>query len=159
MSTMIPIICTVLCGLTLVTAAVTDVSNRRIPNFLTLPSIVLGLFLNAFQPSFLHLLLTIVVLFLVGILGVLGGGDIKLLMSVTAFMGVMPMLWSVGIASVSIILLELICHPKQTILSVRTGLSWFAGKGKSKEQGRRVPFAPYLLFGFAVWLTLNLFVG
>lgn len=158
MTGMVSIICTVLCGLTLVTAAVTDVSNRRIPNLLTLPAIVLGLFLNLFQPTFFHLLLAIAVLFLVGMLGVLGGGDLKLLMSVTAFMGVMPMLWSVGIASVSILLLELIRYPKQTVHAVKTGLGVLIGKGKPKEQGRRVPFAPYLLFGFTVWLTLSLLI-
>lgn len=158
MTRIVPIICTVLCGLTLVIAAVTDISNRRIPNLLTLPAIAFGLILNLFQATFFHLLLAIVMLFLVGMFGILGGGDIKLLMAVTAFMGVMPMLWSVGIASVSILLLELIRYPKQTVLAVKAGLGVLIGKGKPSEQGRRVPFAPYLLFGFAVWLTVSLLI-
>lgn len=75
-------------------AAVIDTRTRRIPNALTLPAILIGLISWPITDSggvFLRVLGLVVVVLVVGFslyaLGILGGGDAKLLASVAALMG------------------------------------------------------------------------
>lgn len=154
---MADVIAAVLCGLTLLAAAVTDLYSRRIPNWITLPAIGTGLILTAIVDckTLFGILIAIAVIFFAGMFGVMGGGDLKLIMAVTALCGVMPALFSVGIASAAVITVSAIQNPKETFSAVKNGLRCVVGKAKISEQGRRIPFAPYLLFGFAIWKLLS----
>ena len=78
----------------LAVAAVLDVRNRRIPNLLTYPAIILGLGLAWFQggvPLFLNHLIALTVvglpMLILFLAGTLGGGDVKLMAAVGAFLG------------------------------------------------------------------------
>jgi prepilin peptidase CpaA len=74
-------------------AAVTDVSNRRIPNIVTAGALVVALLLRAGMgySEFLHGVLGIVaavaILIPLFAMGGVGGGDAKLLIAVGAFLG------------------------------------------------------------------------
>lgn len=75
-------------------AAVIDVFTQKIPNWLTLPSMAVGLCLNCWFfgstglfSSAQGLLVGFGLLFLVYRLGGMGGGDVKLLAAVGAFVG------------------------------------------------------------------------
>ena len=153
-------IATVLCGMVLAASAVTDAAYRKIPNLITLPAIAVGLVMTAIGDwgAFFISLAAICVVFLVGASGIFGSGDLKLIMAVTALCGVLPMLWSVGIASCAVLLVEVIRSPKQAFATIRDGLQLMFRGGQADTQGRRIPFAPYLLFGFLVWLALSLLV-
>ncbi len=77
-----------------VAAAVIDVRTKKIPNWLTLPSCVIGVCLNTFQEglrglevSLLGFALGFSLLFFVYLLGGMGAGDVKLLSAVGAFLG------------------------------------------------------------------------
>lgn len=152
------IIATALCALTLFTASVTDLYNRRIPNWITMPAIGIGLSMAAItgdRPVW-NVFAVIFIIFFAGMSGVMGGGDLKLIMAIMAFCGVMPALYSVGIASVSVIVVAATSSPRETFTAVKNGLRCVIGRSKIVKQGRRVPFAPYLLFGFVVCKTLSL---
>ena len=75
-------------------AVVTDVRHHRIPNWLTIPMMLLGLILNGlfygldgFFMSLKGLALGFALLFFVYLLGGMGGGDVKLLAAVGALLG------------------------------------------------------------------------
>lgn len=77
-----------------VIATVTDFWRRKIYNWLTLPAMVLGLLLNGLQfgwsglgEAFLGLLLGFVIFLILGLLGMMGGGDVKLAAAVGALIG------------------------------------------------------------------------
>lgn len=151
----------VLCGLTLIISAAADLYARRIPNGITLPAIGIGLILTAFTDckALWIALAAITVIFLAGMTGVMGGGDLKLIMAVTTLCGLLPALCSVGIASAVMIAVVAIRKPKETLSAVQDGLRYVMGKARMPEQGRRLPFAPYLLFGFSVWGILRLILS
>ena len=80
--------------LLLVVCAGWDVRYRKIPNWATLPGIVLGLGLNigfrgwtGLKASGLGLLIGFVVLLVLFVIGWMGGGDVKLMAAVGALMG------------------------------------------------------------------------
>lgn len=154
----IPLIAVFLCGITLLIAVYCDLRTRRIPNMLTLPAIVIGMVITGLYDGKAALAAAAVMLgiFFLGMTGILGGGDLKLLMALTAFCGVFPMLIATGAASVLILITEGIRRPKETWSAIKSGLCFFIGKTAGEKQGRRVPFAPYLLCGFAVWLIVSI---
>jgi prepilin peptidase CpaA len=88
-----PVVTTALFTLLMVMAAALDLKSRRIPNVLTVAGVVAGLSLRAFgggsaviagcEGVGLGLLLTVPFFFL----GALGGGDVKLVAAVGAFLG------------------------------------------------------------------------
>jgi prepilin peptidase CpaA len=83
----------------LIAAAVTDLRQGKVPNWLTYPAIVFGLALSviagwrlgyageAFSTHVLGLLFGFGVLFAAYVLGGMGGGDVKLMAAVGAFLG------------------------------------------------------------------------
>jgi prepilin peptidase CpaA len=80
-------------------AMYSDFRWRKIPNCLTLPAIVLGFFLNFLGNSWNGLLFSLVGLFvgmgllmLPYLLGGMGGGDVKFMGAVGAFLGSYPIL-------------------------------------------------------------------
>lgn len=148
-----------LCWLMLVVTSATDLLHRRIPNAVTLPAVAVGLILTAVcKENLLFVVAVIIGLFFIGMLGIFGSGDLKLMMAITVLCGVIPMLMCVGIASVGVLALELLRNPRQAVQTVREGIGLLTGRTKSNVQGRRIPFAPYLLFGFTLWLTVYMFI-
>jgi prepilin peptidase CpaA len=77
-----------------VVAAVIDIRTQKIPNWLTLPSILIGIILNfcadgnkGLISSALGLLTGFLLLYFVYLLGGMGAGDVKLLCAVGALLG------------------------------------------------------------------------
>lgn len=77
-----------------VIASITDLWRQKIYNWLTLPALLLGLLLNGLQfgwrgllDSFLGFLLAFVIYMVLGLLGVMKGGDVKLAAAVGAMLG------------------------------------------------------------------------
>ncbi|WP_366924539.1 A24 family peptidase [Metallumcola ferriviriculae] len=78
-----------------------DIKEHRIPNKVTLPAIVFGIILNSYLNSWLGLresifgaALGIGPLLIPFIMGVIGGGDVKLLAAVGAINGVDFVIWA-----------------------------------------------------------------
>lgn len=148
-----------LCWLVLAITSATDLLHRRIPNAVTLPAVAVGLILTAVcKENLLFVVAVIIGLFFVGMLGIFGSGDLKLMMAITSLCGVIPMLMCVSIASVGVLTVELFRNPRQAVQTLKEGLGLLTGRTKPDEQGRRIPFAPYLLFGFTLWLTVYSFI-
>lgn len=89
-----------------VPAAAWDVRERRIPNFISLPALAIGLAVFALGGTPPEALLVLPVLFASWSAGWIGGGDAKLLMSLGLVFG----LWPVAIATVAAALAALVAR-------------------------------------------------
>ena len=91
----------------LVGAAITDLRQRRIPNWLTLTVLVTGLaqsctawHLITLRQSLYGVALGFALPFLLYIVGGRGAGDVKLLAGIGAWIGPMPVLWVFAAAAI-----------------------------------------------------------
>lgn len=78
----------------ILTASFFDVKEKRIPNFLTFPVMIIGLVLNIIMNglngvvfSFFGFIMGLIVFFIPFTLGFMGGGDVKLMASIGALKG------------------------------------------------------------------------
>lgn len=143
----------------LVIASVWDLRNKKIPNALILLGLISGLIFSYIDFGFKGLgisLLSILLTFLIFIItwGVLGAGDIKILMIIGSFGGV-GLAFTVGLYSIILggfIFLFLISF-KKTITMFRDVLYLIYYKIPilvSKNQ-KHIPFAPIILITFLLF--------
>ena len=137
---------------TLILASIWDIRTHRIPNAVTIPAILIGLVLTAiFRLDTMPLtVIALVLLFFFGALNLMGQGDIKLIMAITAICGLTAALISTGIAAILIVGIQILLYPNETASEAKNVLSaLFSMKLKKIDKdGRSVPFAPYILAGF-----------
>ena len=119
-----------------ITACIYDIHTRKIPNILTFGSWQEGIVRT----------LAITALFFVGATGCLGLGDLKLVMALTALQGVLPTLITLFIASSALLIVKVIKG------RYKVDMRRLKDADKAAE-GEKVPFAPYMLVGYASYLA------
>ena len=110
-------------------SVITDLRWKRIPNWITLPAVLFGMAYAFFVSpiTFLGRLLVLVGLFTVGILGVIGLGDLKYLMAIATLNGLLCMIITLAIGSILLLFNELLFNRKETVQDIRAGLCSFSG--------------------------------
>jgi len=90
----------------LLSAAWSDLRSRRIPNALTMSGLAVGLLLRGIAgpevliEGLVGVLLALVLTLPFLMLGVIGGGDAKLLMAIAGFMGPRDFLWAAALIAI-----------------------------------------------------------
>ena len=135
------------------TAGITDKKINKIPNFLILIGFIIGFLFNFFidklslYDNCLRLIVCIIIFF-VGMLRILGGGDIKLWMVLNILIGSIESAIAIMTASVLIILFA-VFSDKNNMLKVYVSLlkaknkDFSVEKGKENEKG--YPLALFLI--------------
>lgn len=131
----------------LIISAIFDKKTMRIPNWLTFGGMGAGLLITyiiSYQAGYINTGV-ILLLFFLGMTDFVGLGDLKLLMALVALQGWLPTLITLGIASIGLVIIKV----KNEHYSVNMK------RLKDKElaaEGIKVPFAPYLLAGYIMYL-------
>ena len=131
-----------------ISACIYDIHTRRIPNILTFGSLIAGLvmiYLTDWQEGVARTL-AITALFFVGSTGCLGLGDLKLVMALTALQGFLPTLITLFIASSALLVVKVVKG------RYKVDMRRLKDADKAAE-GEKVPFAPYMLVGYASYLA------
>ncbi len=146
----------------------TDLRSRRIPNWITVPGMLVGSVLNAVHgvAGLTGALLGVATAFLVALpffaTGVLGGGDAKLLMAVGAFFGPVQFLWAALAIAVAGGVLALAEAARRRMLGPvlascgRLLLAWLtvgprAASGFGPRQPLAVPYGVAIAAGSGFW--------
>ena len=140
----------------IVPAAVTDTRTQKIPNIITFPMMLIGLSLTAIfnRGDLIECLLTMIVLFIIGASGIMGLGDIKLLMGIASVCGALFTAVVIGSASIMVLIKELAVNYKETCGYVTAWIKVILRQASSVDgHGRKIPMGIYILAGYAVAVT------
>jgi len=156
---------TIACAL----ATITDVRTRRVPNWLTFPTIVLALAVAGTRGvgSLFYALALILVALACGVvlhgIGLLGGGDVKLLMGISVLVGLpncLPLLLYTALAGGVLALCVSVCSGRLVDVCKRVAHSFSvmvltksvsAGRDSiGVTSGERLPYAIAIAAGFGL---------
>ena len=134
----------------LIIATIYDKNRMIIPNWITLPIIPIGLILTAINDYTIALsnLLVIVILFFLGMTGIFGMGDLKLIMTIVSLQSFLPTIIMLLVAS------ALFVYQKVKIEKNLINMKRVYDK-KEQQSGTKYPFAPYMLIGYIFYLCMN----
>jgi prepilin peptidase CpaA len=135
-------------------AAVCDLRTRKVPNWLTFPSMIAGLALTCIfrNGAIFSCLAGMAVFFCLGALGAAGMGDIKLLMVLASVSGILISASALGLASALLVVAGLIFDRQEAILAIKGAwLSlWYRELAGKIGGGKKIAFAPYIAAGYAI---------
>lgn len=141
----------IIAAIVLIVAAIFDFFKQRIPNFITFPAFFVGLILMCITDDLHTILINIIcvlAIFLFGATGILGLGDIKLLMALTVLYGWSSTLISFALASVILLIFTSIVNPIETWIYIT---KFFRRAKREKvpfnKKSTKYVLAPFLLLG------------
>jgi prepilin peptidase CpaA len=160
-------------GLFTTLAAVVDLRMHRIPNYLTVPTAVLGIAYHTFAPAGLGMLAGLAgfavgfgLLLIPGLLGGGGMGDVKLLAALGAWLGPIMMLiaFAVSIVFAALLALAIVINSAMTWGVLKTERRFLASRRPRNKSGQRrparvLPFAIPVAMGTWALLAWMLVVG
>lgn len=147
--------CFVVALIFLTVATICDIKTGKIPNWLTLPSLILGTIIAYClpRPIFIQFCLFFVAFFALGCIGIAGWGDIKCVMVVAAFTGWLSATSTFVIANIILFFSYLIFDPKSAAYKFKKeAVELFAARTKIDENKSRYALAPFLLAGYILTL-------
>lgn len=139
-------------------SAYTDLKYRKVLNVITFPSMALGLFLCKFPFTCesISRIVWMLIFFALGYFRMMGLGDLKLIMAVTALRGIEE---SSGMLLAGILLLFVYCFftdRKNTVLMLKDTCSTiFYHTPVIKRSDKEYPLAAFLAVGYAVTFLIR----
>lgn len=140
--------------LILVIAAIWDYFYRKIPNWLICLGLIIGwLFSTCSIPE---RILSLLALFIIGMFGLMGMGDIKLWIVIALFLGFIDSCYLMGLAALLLILHQFIKNWKNTmnILTISLKDFWLTKKIRIFDQ-ISYAFSPYILISSVILQVIN----
>ena len=131
-----------------------DYFYRKIPNWLICLGLIIGwLFSTCSIPE---RILSLLALFIIGMFGLMGMGDIKLWMVIALFLGFIDSCYLMGLAALLLILHQFIKNWKNTmnILTISLKDFWLTKKIRIFDQ-ISYAFSPYILISFVILQVIN----
>ena len=148
-----------------ITAAITDLISRKIPNWLILIGLIGGIGINIYEhltiKETLFRLAIIVVILLLGTLRMLGMGDIKLWIVLTILIGGMYSSMIICIASILLVLFAIAKDGKKALVTAFVSASDVIINKKINKDIKEIsnkgyPLAVFMVFPTAVFVALGL---
>lgn len=142
----------------LIFSTITDLKYRKVYNFITFPSMLLGLILAGFPfaGESYYRLLWMVVLLIIGTFRVMGMGDLKLCMAIVALRGAEE---AAGMVLVGILLLltfSFITNKAATLRMLKdTYYTLFYKTGIIHRKRIEYPFAFFLALGYFLYMLIR----
>ena len=133
----------------LVTASLIDIKTKKIPNYITLPAFIIAVILTIIyaRSSFLENTIATIVCFTFGALGLMGLGDIKLIMCIIMLCGWHTALFGVLFSAFIFVAIHFLQHPDTIIGEIKKAvLGVFKGTLHVNGESRKA-FAPYISVG------------
>ena len=145
---------TLILAMTMLTVcAYTDMRDRKVLNIITFPMMAIGLILSSFVSLELLFLrfLCLLLFFLFGMMRIMGMGDLKLLMALTALRGIYETTYTMFFAALLLIIYCAMERPKETALVMKDTAMFLAVRRKIKTRSEtRYPFAVFIAIAYPI---------
>ena len=141
--------------LLLFAASVSDIKEYRIPNLYIISGLSCALaIILAFGGNIGEFALTCLGLFLFGMLGIFGAGDIKLWMVIAGFLGFIPSLYIFIASQFLVLFYALITAPHEFGLAFTSPIAAWQWFKMRKVNNHYYPLAPFLFVATMGWLII-----
>ena len=128
-----------------------DIIQKRIPNWITFPSILTGILYSVlYTPDWPEKIIILILLFFFGMAKLMGLGDIKLLMALFVWNPTYIAAFTFLAASLLAILAGEIKSPGNTQKSLTRAYLFAITRSLGAVSSQKIVFAPYLLFGYII---------
>ena len=148
--------------LILIISAITDIKTKKILNIITFPSMLLGILLMVIfkQYSFIGIrLIWMSVFFLLGTTGMVGLGDIKLLMAMTSLRGIEETSMALLLGAVFLAIYCFITETSMMKQIIRETFHYFTLKTEIvRISEKKYPFAVFVFAGYLTYIGLILLI-
>lgn len=144
------ILISVVVVLALSISCITDIRQRRIPNWITFPFVLISVIYAARNYSGREIIICAIVsiaIIIIGLLDGMGAGDTKLLIALTFACGWKTSVLGAYIALCAFVFAEFIKNPKQVKSKIKNAMT---GKFRCEESYEKRAFAPYISFGIGI---------
>ena len=148
--------------------SIIDFQTKRVPNIIIFPVMgMTAIFLIfrevlSFQPFSLVMRLVLLgLLFIFGMTGIIGIGDIKLLMTLALLNDPLYILFTTFLACVGVLLTTILKAPKQTMKNLRSFVQMICitrSADASVTNKIEIPFVPYIMAGYLIVVIVALFI-
>ena len=137
---------------------ITDIKTRKIYNIITFPSIITGLIISAVfhDGLLLYRIIWLFAFYFIGTLGMMGMGDLKLIMSIIALRGIGEAAYSLLFGSLLLLIYCLITNHKVMIETLKDTLHYIVlHTPMPKRSDTKYPLASFIALGYGVyWLLI-----
>lgn len=143
--------------LVLLIATITDCKTQKIPNWLTIPSLLLGgAITHYYYPSNLKILgIAMIVLFIMGCIGISGWGDIKCVMTIFSLNNWLIAVGMYVLAQVFLFVRYMIFTPKKALTEFKDNSKQLLSANVTIDETKpKYLLAPFLLAGYAVSISV-----
>lgn len=145
---------------TIIVSGYTDAFSYKILNVVTFPAMAAGLLISYIEGGWKQFginIFILLILYLFGMLGLMGMGDLKLLMAITALCGINRSLDILLAGLISTILYALLLNPSEVLFClagifplIRMILQTIPIKQKKNTITYGIPFGFFILIGYSI---------
>ena len=138
-------------------AALCDVKEKKIPNWVTFPGMFIGLFLSGDFNEVLWKVIGLILIFFFGMLGLMGLGDIKLWMATCALTGFLQSCAIVIVAEILFLVAGYVRNRQETHnLFKLTLFDMFYSKKVNFVEQNAYAFAPYMFISSIAYCIFSI---
>ena len=144
-------------------ASYTDLKYRRVPNWLTFPGMITGILLCGIfeRGDLVSRLIWLAIFFFIGMLAIMGMGDLKLMMAVIALRGIMTASITLLAGAMLLLVYCIVTEgPKKVLDGFKLAMKcMLLGNYKNKFEGKEYPFAVFISMGYVCTIMIRMWCG
>ena len=153
------IIKTTLMILVLILSSIADIKTTKIPNIITLPFLFIATIITCIynRGTLIENIIAIIGLYFLSVIGVMGMGDIKLVMGLTMLVGVKTTLYGVLLSCIALAVYSFSKDTETTTKEIKLALKSLTQMDISSiaMSQHKIVFAPFLSIGYSLVYILT----
>ena len=136
----------------------TDLKDRKIPNYITFPTIILGIFLCILSPEkdLLYAVIGLGIWFFLGALNLMGLGDVKLMMALSVLFGFHNSIYIILGACAAMFIYCAATDRRNLKYALINLKNFLLYRTRIPTEDRpKYPFSVFITIGYLIWIIIS----